>query len=465
MSGSFFDLRPARKRNGYVMVFGTLMIGLILIPAMGLAIDVGLMYTVEAVMSAAADAAAVAGARDLARGSNSQTQLTNAQNTATAYFNANFPPGYLWSSNAQVTSVASTSQTSMRTVTTTVSAQLPLIFLNMLHLGPQTIATSSTASRRDINVMFVMDRSGSLATSGACAPLISAAVGFVNKFAQGRDNVGLITFATSSNIDAAPSTSFLPNVANLLNGVTCTGGTNSAQALWQGYDQLVALNQSGALNAILFFTDGFPTAVTESFPVRSQCGGGTNKTGVLTFGGSSLWGLFNPAAQTPIGTDLNLISGNITGCAFAPPPSPAGNPTSVGTDLQNAPTTDIYGNSLTATGYKSTTTQGSGLALTATNVQNFSTNAADDAAFRIRSGVADPAQGNKTLSNVVIYTIGLNEVGEIDPVLMQRLANDPALSPNPVAAGAQGQFCNAADASQLNDCFLQVASQMLRISH
>jgi Flp pilus assembly protein TadG len=461
MSASCFSRRPARKRNGYVMVFGTLMIGLILIPAMGLAIDVGLMYTVEAVMSAAADAAAVAGARDLARGTNSQAQLANAQNTATAYFNANFPSGYLWSSNLQVNSVASTSQTAMRTVTTTASIQLPLIFLNMLHLGPQTISTSSTASRRDINVMFVMDRSGSLASSGMCAPLISAAVGFVGKFAQGRDNVGLITFATSSNVDAAPSTNFQPNVANILNGVTCIGATSSAQALWQAYDQLVGLNQNGALNAILFFTDGFPTATTESFPIKgtSTCSDKTNKVGVLTFGGSTLYGLYNPVAENPIGNDQNLmVTGNISNCAFK------SNQTNVGDDLSYAPIIDTWGNSLTATGYKSTTTSGAGLAINATNIQNFSTNAADDAAFRIRSGVADPAQGGKSLSNVVIYAIGLNETGEIDPVFMQRVANDPSLSPNPVAAGAQGQFCNAANASQLNDCFLQVASQMLRIS-
>jgi len=444
------------------MVFGTLMIGLILIPAMGLAIDVGLMYTVEAVMSAASDAAAIAGARDLARGTNSQAQLINAQNTATAYFNANFPSGYLWSTNLTVNSVAATSQTAMRTVTTTASVQLPLIFLNMLHLGPQAISTSSTASRRDINVMFVMDRSGSLANSGSCAPLIASAVSFVNSFAQGRDQVGLITFATSSNVDAAPSTNFQPNVANVLNGVTCVGGTSSAQGLWQGYDQLVQLNQDGALNAILFFTDGYPTATTESFPIKgtSPCTDKTNKVGVLTFGGSALFGLYNPVAENPIGDDLNLIvTGNINNCAFK------SNQNNVGNDLSYAPIIDNWGNSLTATGYEPTTTSGSGLALTATNIQNFSTNAADDAAFRIRSGVADPAQGNKSLSNVVIYTIGLaNAPGGIDQVLLQRIANDPALSPNPVAAGAQGLFCNAADASQLNDCFMRVESQMLRIS-
>ena len=48
----------------------------------------------------------MAGARDLARGSNNAAQLANAQTTANAYFHANFPSGYLWSTNLQVNSVA-----------------------------------------------------------------------------------------------------------------------------------------------------------------------------------------------------------------------------------------------------------------------------------------------------------------------------------------------------------------------
>ncbi|HEV3332387.1 MAG TPA: vWA domain-containing protein [Bryobacteraceae bacterium] len=323
MSASFFDKRPARKRNGYVMVFGTFMIGLILIPALGLAIDVGLMYTAESV-TAAADGAALAGARDMARGSNNQAQLSNAQTTANAYFNANFPSGYLWTTNLQVNSVAATSQTAMRTVTTTASVDLPLIFLNMLHVGPQHISTSSTASRRDINVILVMDRSGSLANSGSCAPLAAAAVGFVNKFAETRDNVGLITFGTSSNVDVPMATVFKTNIGNVLNNLTCIGGTNSAQGLWQGYQQLLTLSQQGALNAILFFTDGYPTAVNEAFAVKSSCGGGGNKTGVLTFGGSTLYGLFNPKAPSPIGNDLTVLTTNVAGCAFAKAPNPPG---------------------------------------------------------------------------------------------------------------------------------------------
>ena len=468
MSASFFEHGPARQRNGYVMVFGTFMIGLILIPALGLAIDVGLMYTAESVMAAAADAAAVAGARALSRGSDDPTQRANAQTTATSYFNANFPSGYMWSTNLQVNSVAAMSATAVRSVTTTASVDLPLIFLRMLHVNTQHIQVSSTASRRDVNVMFIMDRSGSLANSASCAPLKAAAVAFVEKFAETRDNIGLITFATSSLVDATPAMTFKTNVENILNSVVCTGGTSSAQALWQGYDQLVALNQTGALNAILFFTDGRPTAVTENFPISasSSCttrGGTATLTGVLTAGYNANipvnpLGLYKPVAgPQPLNSDVTVLSGSATNnCAFVSYQS------NVGSDVTYAPITDSSGNSLTATAYRSTTTRGAGLdPANAQNIENFSINAADHAALRIRRGDADPARGNRSVAGVIIYTIGL---GVLDDVLMKRMANDPSLSPNPVAAGNPGKYYNAADASALNQAFTQVASEMLRIS-
>ncbi len=39
--------------------------------------------------------------------------------------------------------------------------------------------------------------------------------------------------------------------------------------LWEGYDELVGLNQTAALNVILFFTDGKPTGVNVNMPLVS----------------------------------------------------------------------------------------------------------------------------------------------------------------------------------------------------
>jgi hypothetical protein len=458
------------KRKGYILVFGTLFIALVLMPFMGLAIDAGLLYLAHSMLSAAADAATIAGAGALSRGSDDTAQRSNAVATANAYFYANFPIGYLGSTNLQVNSVAATDSTYMRSLTTTASVDVPLIFMRVLNLNSRTISVSTKSTRRDINIIIVMDRSGSLSTSyngqpAACSPLKAAAVNFVDQFAEKRDNVGLITFATSSNVDFAPAMTFKTTVKSYLNSVNCTGATSSAQALWQGYEELVKLNQNGALNAILFFTDGRPTAVTEDFPLRGNCA--TNYAspmrGVMTLGYSgttpvTAMGLYNWIAPSlpPLSSDLAVLA-NRTQCSFA------SDQTNVSSDVSNAPTSDYWGNSLTATGYRTVSYSGAGLNVTnAQNVENFATNAADHAALRIRRGDPDPLLGNRSLSGVVIYTIGYG--GDLDGVLLQRIANDPSLTPNPVAAGNLGRYYNAPTTSDLNQAFLQVASQMLRIA-
>ena len=54
-------------------------------------------------------------------------------------------------------------------------------------------------------------------------------------------------------------------------------------------------------------------------------------------------------------------------------------------------------------------------------MQNFSTNAADNAGFRIRGGAADVNHANRTLAGVTIFSIGL---GDVDDVLLKRIAYD-----------------------------------------
>ena len=445
MSGLCFDARR-RRRRGYVLMFGALTLFFILIPAAGLAIDVGMMYLVKSMLSAAADGASLAGARAFSRGADGGQQSDNAKATAEAYGYANFPAGYMWSSNLHFDSTPAIDSDHVRSITTVGSVNLPLVFLRFFRTNQVSVSTTSKATRRDANVMIVMDRSGSLQTSGACGPLKQAAINFVDKFAEGRDNLGLITFNTSSRVDFDLAPVFKTNLDTTLSGLNCQDYTNTAQAIWQGYDRLVALNQPGALNAMVVFTDGLPTAVTEDFPIKtsSSC---TPKnpppTGVLI---DARTGLYNMMASPP-----TVISGT-SHCAW----------TAI-SDLQYAPLTDHWGNSLTTTGYKSVTYNGAGLSLSSqANIDNFSTNAADHSGLRVRRGDPDPAQANRSLTGVVIYTIGLGS--GVDSTLLKRIANDPALSPNPVAAGAQGKYEWAGDATQLNDAFTRVASQVLRLA-
>ena len=454
MCGLYSERRRARRQKGYVLIFGALMLFFILVPAAGLAIDVGMMYLVKSLLSAAADGAALAGARSLNRGSDDAAQRANAEATANTYLRANFPAGYMWSSNLQVSSVAASDSQFLRSITTTARVELPLIFMRFFRTESATVSTASKATRRDTNVMLVMDRSTSLGSGAgsACAMLKAAAKGFVDRFSEGRDNVGLVTFGTNSRVDSPLSTTFKNTINNTLTSLTCNGYTNMSQGLWQAYDALVRLQQPGALNAILLFTDGLPTAVTADFPVKPSpdaCNPKPTITGAAISAPSGLY-------KTDYPPDQQVVPGT-SNCGFIT--------SNLGSHLQYAPLADHWGNPMDTSGgytrYKSVNHSGAGLSFSSGNIQNFSTNAADSAGWRIRSGVLDPAAG-QSLAGVVIYAIGYGAGS--DPTLLKRIAHDATLSSNPVAAGAQGKYRYAGDLTQLNDAFMAIASEVLRLA-
>jgi Mg-chelatase subunit ChlD len=263
-------VRFSNSRSG-IAVLLTAVLFVVLIPFVGLTIDVGVLYLIKTKLSAAVDSGAVAGARALNRGTNDSQQTSSAQATARSYAMANYPGHYIGASTLSIADPeVDMSVANRRSVRVTATVEAPLYFLRMLGTSSTTVRASAVATRRDVNIVVVLDRSGSLAASGSCEAVKMNAVNFVNRFAEGRDNVGLVTFASGSRDDFPIATNFktaTPNVEDIAESVKCAGATNSAQALWQGYVQLAKLNQPGALNVILFFTDGQPTAFTGNFKI------------------------------------------------------------------------------------------------------------------------------------------------------------------------------------------------------
>jgi Flp pilus assembly protein TadG len=83
--------KSARERGIAVMLTAFLLV--FTIPAVGLAIDAGVLYLVRSKLSSACDAAALATARNLNLGLTLEDQQANAIARGTAFFNANFPAG------------------------------------------------------------------------------------------------------------------------------------------------------------------------------------------------------------------------------------------------------------------------------------------------------------------------------------------------------------------------------------
>ena len=460
------------KERGISLIF-TAMTLVFIVPMVGLAIDAGILYTVKGKLQMAVDAASLAAARALSRGNDDTSQQNNATAVAQEYVLLNFPSGYFnvatptFGTNNSGISIDE-SVANQRSVSVTAYVNAPLYFLRWLGTNNTTVSATATAVRRDVNVVVVMDRSGSLTISNSCTPLKGAAVSFVNKFANGRDNMALVTFATSSTPDFLIADNFQtasPSVPTILNSVNCTGGTNTSQGLWEGYQQLVALNQPNALNVILLFTDGYPNTFTATYPIKStsSCTNKNPKTGVLAAAyanpltqptsPSAIFGIMvSLATAQPMASDQTpgppTSQGGDAGCAYA------SNLQNVASDIQSIPTTDAWGNNMN-TGYQAVTINGGNINVDPTSVQNAGWNAADSAALRVRQST--------TIPNIRIFSIGLGNSGGVPADFLERAANDPRAS-NFDANYPAGAYFFAPQSSDISDAFAQVASAILHLA-
>jgi hypothetical protein len=81
----------------------------------------------------------------------------------------------------------------------------------------------------------------------------------------------MITYGISYALSYAPNMNFKtssPTLSGVVNTISCAGGTGTAQAFINGYQQLVNINEPGALNVILLFTDGIPNTVSANYNVN-----------------------------------------------------------------------------------------------------------------------------------------------------------------------------------------------------
>jgi hypothetical protein len=354
--------------------------------------------------------------------------------------------------------------------------------MRILGQSTGTVSASSQATRRDVNMMLVLDRSSSMASAGVCGTMIASAQNFVNRFTNGRDTVGLITFTGASSLDYAPTVNFLSNTPSLptvIGELQCEGNTGSAEALWLAYQQILAINQPGALNLIVFFTDGLANGVTAAYPKKTQtdtrwnpsysaqvstppssCTGAGPFTGYFAQWGTWVTpgptdGIFNQTNTSITDSGYTIISA--PGCSFA------SNSQNMRQDIAYIPTTDLYGNQ--TIGYTSVSSDyfTSGPYVnqlrvdSPTAIEHASSNAADSAASRIRAD---------TSFTPVIYCIGLGgtvTTGMVSPVFLNRVANTPQ-STSYNSSEASGYYVYSPTAAELSSAFETVVSQILRLS-
>src|SRR6202453_4759539 len=86
------ERRRHREKGAALFVAIAAMVWVI-IPMLGLVVDLGILYSAKARLQAAVDGAALAAARALNLGQTTAAQALSAQQNAVNWFYANFPPG------------------------------------------------------------------------------------------------------------------------------------------------------------------------------------------------------------------------------------------------------------------------------------------------------------------------------------------------------------------------------------
>ncbi len=130
------------------------------IAALGSAIDAGRVYVVKSQLQAGVDAAALAGARSYEL-DNDTPAGRNAQ--AMAYFQGNFPNGYMGTTNLSVRPTFATIDGRNNT-TVRATAVVPLSFMRAFGFQQQSVAAIARAEIQPhpLEVMMVLDNTGSL---------------------------------------------------------------------------------------------------------------------------------------------------------------------------------------------------------------------------------------------------------------------------------------------------------------
>jgi len=455
-------IRMQSQRGAVAVLVALSMV--VLLGMVGLALDTGRAYMVMAKLNAATDAAAYEAAKAVSQGTTQADQTNYAIVAAQNFFNVNFPSSYL-GATATMNPPSVVFNGGTVTIGVTANATLPLSLAGVLNVGPLAPGVTSQTIRKDLDMMFVMDVSGSLSASGPAVK--SAAVTFLGQFNPTTDRVGLTRFAYGSVVDDAIRTGTTrgfdrPTMISQINGYSFSGSTASSEGLWQARDQLNSiptLNRS-SLRAVVFFSDGAPNSVASyySFKTGTTC---TTAGTLTTDDGTSAnypGGLYNINALSTLltGGCVPPNGKNITDLMTGMPTwynahNPASNP--------NDPTLQEF--PLVTNTPRVVTADMSTEAIAWQNTNRAARNMVEAMAASMRA------------KGIVVFTLGLgaqltigtgpdNEKGQDVLKCMANTADAPARCVTP--SQPTGLYCYAATTNDLTPCFSKLASAILRIS-
>ena len=445
-----------RQRGAVTIMVAAAM--LVLLAMVGLVLDSGFAYMVKARLNAAVDSAALAGARAVTSGNTEAAQRASAQTAAAQFFAANIPDGYLLST-PELVETKVTFNVGTVTIDVTGKAKLPLSIMQAMGFEAMTPYATAQTIRKDLDMMLVVDTSGSLKDYGSTVQ--SSAKSFLNKFNVTQDRVGLVHFASGAVLDQPIETTARgfkrDAMVSTITNYEFIGGTSSFEGMWHAREQLKSIPEArrSSLRVIVFFSDGAPTSFGTYLNFDS---GKCDLAGAVDMVGSGMYKL-NVGENIYVSTDCTLKSSTTAWAKNLPAWYNGRNPKNNPNDpaLREFP--------IVTTAATPTPRKVSSDISTATN---FKQNV-DRAARNLAEAIAAKARNE----DIYVFTLGMgaslkqasgvdNEKGEDVLKCMANVADGPSRCYNP--AQRVGMYCYAATDADLTPCFSKLASAILRIS-
>jgi len=217
----------------------------------GLALDSARGYLVKARLARAVDAAVLAGARSLRLGED----VARERATNVALVNG------AGISGSDISISFGTNAEGEQTVQVTAQQTMPTTLMRVLDIDHMNIRSAAVAAVPPVDLVLVLDQSGSLSTANAFDDLQDAAKLFIDYFDDTIDQMGLVSFQLRATERFSMAGNFNTPLKNEINQLTSFSYTNVGDGLSLAYDQITgpSVRQRSA-KVVVFFTDGRPTA-------------------------------------------------------------------------------------------------------------------------------------------------------------------------------------------------------------
>ncbi len=267
------------NERGFALFYMAVFLTVLLI-FVGLAVDTGRAYVVQAQLSKAVDGAALGAARMLNSG--------NPEQEAGNIYRANFPTGYMGTTSSTTPgasgffAMTTDATTGVNVVNVRATAVVPTTFMQLANFTELTVHAQGEATRRMVDLSLVLDVSSSIGSKWGAVRDASRA--FVDGFAAAQDRVSLIFYSNGARVvDAMPAgrgfdkARVMADIPDTLPG----GSTAMVEGLYRGWDELrsVPNGQQSGLRVIVLFTDGASNSVPGIYPNP----GSSNSRGLRTY--------------------------------------------------------------------------------------------------------------------------------------------------------------------------------------